>query len=252
MKTALVLLVIFITCVSAFSVEVEDPPFEATLGASYNGTGGNTSTHSLGVDGSALRRFTRVHVDWGGNYLTARSDGDTAAESMGAFGGVKVFVMGSRLYALYRGVWERNTFAGLEHRISNLGGLGAVVAKSAGLTLNAETGVNYIYEKYPVPTGTVPDGNNVRTSETFPSFHAGAEYVINLHELAEVTAYFGYDMSMKNAEDQLLSAGGGVSVFVADWLAVGASEAVAWDNTPQPGYEKYDLTSKLVVTLRYQ
>jgi putative salt-induced outer membrane protein YdiY len=244
MKAAMIILLTAMTCVSAFSVQVEDPPFEATLGASYNGTGGNTTTHSLGIDGSAVRRFSRVHVDWGGDYLTARSDGDTTAESMGAFGGVKIFVMGSRLYALYRGMWERNTFAGLEHRFSNLGGIGAVIAKSEALTLNAETGVNYIYEKY--PETVTPD------SESFPSFHAGAEYVINLHDIAEVNAYFGYDMSMKNAEDQLLDAGGGVSVFFVDWLAVSASEAVTWDNTPQSGYEKYDLTSKLGITLRYR
>ncbi len=244
MKAALIFLLTVMTCVSAFPIEVEDPPFEATLGASYNGTGGNTSTHSLGVDGSAVHRFSRVHVDWGGDYLTARSEGDTTAESMGAFSGVKIFVMGSRLYALHRGKWERNTFAGLEYRISNLGGIGAVVAKSEALTLNVEAGVNYIHEKY--PETAAPD------SESFPSFHAGAEYVIGLHEIAEVTAYFGYDMSMKNAEDQLLGASGGVSVFVVDWLAVGASEAVNWDNTPQPGYEKYDITSKLGVTLRYQ
>jgi hypothetical protein len=25
-----------------------------------------------------------------------------------------------------------------------------------------------------------------------------------------------------------------------------------WDNTPREGYEKYDLTSKLGLTLRYQ
>lgn len=252
MKAALIFLLTVMTCVSAFPIEVEDPPFEATLGASYNGTGGNTSTHSLGVDGSAVHRFSRVHVGWGGDYLTARSEGDTTAETMGAFGGVKIFVMGSRLYALYRGKWERNTFAGLKYRLSNLGGIGAVVAKSEALTLNVEAGVNYIYEKYSSPAEDIPEGSIVLTSESFPAFHAGAEYVIGLHEIAEVTAYFGYDMSMKNAEDQLLHAGGGVSVFVVDWLAVSASEAVTWDNTPQPGYGKYDITSKLGVTLRYQ
>jgi putative salt-induced outer membrane protein YdiY len=244
MRAALIISLTAITCVSAFPQEVEDPPFEVTVGLSYNGTGGNTSTHSLGVEGAAIRRLSRVHVDWGGNYLTARAEGEKTAENMGLFGAAKIFVKGERLYALYRAKWERNVFAGLEYRLSNLGGFGSVLAKSEPLTLNAEAGVNFIYENY--PETAVPD------SESFPSFHAGVDYLVNVHDIAEVKAVVGYDVSMKNAEDQLFNATGSLSVFLVNWLAVSAAESVTWDNTPQEGYEKYDLTSKLGLTLRYQ
>lgn len=244
MRTALMISLAAITCVSAFPLEVEEPPFEVTAGLSYNGTGGNTSTHSLGVEGAAIRRLNRVQVDWGGNYLTSRAEGEKIAESMGLFAGAKFFVRDERLYALYRAKWERNVFAGLEYRLSNLGGFGTVLAKSEALTLNAEAGVNFIYENYPEPA--VPE------SENFPSFHAGVDYLIDVHDVAEVKAVVGYDMSMKNAEDQLFNATGSLSVFFVDWLAVSAAESVMWDNTPREGYEKYDLTSKLGLTLRYQ
>jgi putative salt-induced outer membrane protein len=244
MRAALIISLIAITCVSAFPQEVEDPPFEATVGVSYNGTGGNTSTHSLGVDGAAIRRLNRVHIGWGGNYLTARAEGAKNAENMGLFGGAKVFVVGERLYVLYRAKWERNTFAGLEHRLSNLGGFGTVVAKSDVLTMNAEAGVNYIYEKYPEAFTPRSDG--------YPAFHAGTDYVMTLRDIAELRTSIGYDMSLETTEDQLLNASGGLSVFLTDWLAVSVAESVNWDNTPREGYEKYDLTSKLGLTLRYQ
>jgi putative salt-induced outer membrane protein YdiY len=252
MRTALIISLTAITCVSAVPQEVEDPPFEVTAGLSYNGTGGNTSTHSLGVEGAAIRRLNRVHVDWGGSYLTSRAEGEKTAENMGLFASAKIFVKGERLYALYRAKWERNVFAGLEYRLSNLGGFGTVLAKSEPLTLNAEAGVNFIYEKYPSPAGVTPGDTVGPRSENFPSFHAGVDYLIDVHDIAEVKAVVGYDMSMKNAEDQLFNATGSLSVFFVDWLAVSAAESVMWDNTPREGYEKYDLTSKLGLTLRYQ
>ena len=104
---------------------------------------------------------------------------EKTAESVSLNGGVDVFIILERLYGLYDIVWERNTFAGLEHRVSNLGGLGVIIVKNDMQTWKAETEAKYIYEIFPESLALAED------IDKFVAAHVGTGYVLTPNDYLE-------------------------------------------------------------------
>lgn len=223
----------------------EEKPFKISATLSYNGTGGNTKTHSLSFKGDVGHILTPVQVDWGGGYNLAMNEGEKDTESMNLYSGIKMFFLKDRLYALYKSEWRRNTFSGFEHRLSNIGGLGVVVVNDDLHSLNVEGGINYIYERYVEneETGERPE------PDKSGALHAGTNYTLNISQTAQLKSSLSWDMNLKDSKDQLLVVDGGLNLSITGWLSVGVVEKLTYDNLPLEDYEKTDYETTVGLTV---
>lgn len=244
MRALLLLSALFLLCIVAYAQDTEEPRFKVTTTLSYNGTGGNTDTNSAGWKGETTYTCSRFILSGGGNYAMATADGEKTAESVSLNGGVDVFIILERLYGLYNAIWERNTFAGLEHRISNLVGVGVIILNNDMQSWKAETGAKYFYEIYPESLDLAED------NDKFVAAHVGTGYVLTPNDYLEFKLDASYDIGLENTDNQLISAGGSISVFITPWLAFNVGETLAWDNRPVTGFEELDYTSSVGLTLK--
>jgi putative salt-induced outer membrane protein YdiY len=221
----------------------EYKPFKISATLSYNGTGGNTHTHSLSLKGEVENNYKPVIVNYGGGYSFALHDCEKKSESMNLYGGVKVLLFKDRIYALYRTEWKRNRFAGIDNQFKNLGGAGVVIISDDRHNLSVEGGVNFIYEEY------TANENEGEKSENFSALHLGSEYSLTLTDYARLKTTFAWDMNMEETEDQMLITDVGLNFSITNWLSLGVVEKLIYDNLPPVDYEKLDLETTVGLTL---
>ncbi len=242
----LLLSALIIACTAFCPNANADSPVDLSTTLSYTRTAGNTDSHSIGWSGGISYSFSRFIISGGGNYVVAPGADGKTAESVSANGGVEIYIVPKKLYVLYEAIYGRNTFAGLEHKISNLGGLGVTIVKTDSHSWSASTGAKYVYESYPENIGLA------ESNDKFTAVNVGTEYALTPRDYLEFAAELSYDINLENTEDQGLGVTGAADVTITPWLAFAVSETLSFDNVPVTGFEKYDYTTNIGFTLQYE
>lgn len=226
---------------SAQEAPAEPPPiWEAQVGASFVGTGGNTETSTLGADFSMQRRWPEWKVESAANAVRTTDQGKRTAERyIGTFRGERKlteivgFSFGERA--------ERDRLSGILFRSLLDAGLGWALVRGPAWTFDAVTGVAWKHER-PLgrrllnhTTGLVQalsrlriggSGDSTQRFTIYPDFHAPADY-------------------RSEAELALQAA-------LNSRLALKLAYLWRYSNAPVPGFTKHDTTGTASIVLRWR
>jgi putative salt-induced outer membrane protein len=229
------------TCAAAQAPPQEPPPlWDAQVGASFVGTGGNTDTSSFGADFGMHRRWPDWQIESTATAVRTSDRGTRTAERyLGSFRGQRRITAIIGLTGGERA--ERDRFAGMDFRSILDAGLTWALVRTAQWTLDGVTGIAWNHERPIVgpnrnsPIGLfqalsrVPFGAAGDTTQRltfYPDLRESAAY----RSEAEVTA----QAAMNNR------------------LALKLGYLWRYSNAPVAGFTKTDNTATASVVLRWR
>jgi putative salt-induced outer membrane protein YdiY len=216
------------------------PLWDAQIGASFVGTGGNSDTSSGGADFSAHYRGLVWQLESGGLAVrSSTSDVKTAERYLGLLRGQRTL---TTILGLSTGLKvERDQFSGLSFRSILDAGLSWALIHHPEWTLDGVTGIAWNHESRSVPPdidhpigllqllSRVPFGTAGETAQRFtfyPDFSERSAY----RSEAEITAQAAMNRH----------------------LALKIGYLLRFSNTPVPGFRKTDNTTTASVVLRWK
>lgn len=221
-----------------FAVVPQAPPaFEGRAELLFVATGGNVSTETIGLAADATRRRGRGTTTAKTAFVRSGADGVDNAQSLAlqVRHGVRV---SDRVEAFGRGAYLRDAFAGIEHRVAAVGGVGfkisgapRALAVDFGLGATTETRLGAEDERFLTST------SNVRFRWTpKPAIEIAAESAATANLQDGSDWWLASDLSVLSQVNQLLSAK--------------LSYTVRYVNRPVPGFRRTDRTVSAALVFR--
>ncbi|MSO57305.1 MAG: DUF481 domain-containing protein [Acidobacteria bacterium] len=227
---------------SAAAAHTPPPPpiWDAQVGASYVGTGGNSETSSTGADFALHRRWPVWQLDSTASMVRASDQDVTKVERY--LGGVRGQRRLSSLLALSTG-WrgERDRFAGMNFRSVLDAGLGWARARTPGWTLDATTALAWNHER---PTIGVRRNDPVAVLEALSRMPLGAAS----HTAQRFTFYPNLTRNAAYRSEAEISA----QAAMNSRLALKLGYLFRRSNEPVPGFKKNDSTATASVVLSWR
>ncbi len=215
------------------------PVWSGKAEASYVSTSGNTSVQTIGAG---------VEVDYKkdiwdglakGAFVQGKTDGATTARTIAAeLRGGRHFTPRFELFA--QGDYFKNEFAGIEHRISGVGGAAYSAVQTPAQELKLQAGVGYTKE-------TRVNGGD----RSFATGLAGFLYKIKLSSTADLSDEFSYVESFKDSSDWRIANAFSVSVAINKVFSLKASHTLAYLNEPVPGFGKTDTITSVALVAKF-
>jgi putative salt-induced outer membrane protein YdiY len=191
-------------------------------------TGGNTSTRTLGLGGTAIHRAARSTTRGSVAFVTSEVDAVTQARSIVAQGrhGVRLT---DALEVFGQGLYSRDRFAGIDHRAVADAGVAYTTPLRPPHALVAEGGIGYTVEqrldltelRYITATGALRYRWRIRP---------GADLTENAGLVADVEAGANWRGTSETA----------LTVALNQLLSLRASHVVEYRNTPVAGFGRTD------------
>ena len=245
MKTsALVILASLLLCAQARAQEAKAPPppppvWSGKAEVSFVSTSGNSDTQTLGA-GAEVEYQPGL---WSGkaklDYIESEANGTTNARSLaGLLRGARKLV--GRLEAYAQGNYLKNTFAGIDRRLSGEAGLAYDLLPPGAHAVKAQTGLGYTDEH----RIGAPD-----RSFTFAS--AGLLYKWTFSKAADFSNETTYTRDLKDSGDWRFGDTAAVSAGLTTVLSMKVSWALTRANDPPPGFKKTDTITKAALVAKF-
>lgn len=159
-----------------------------------------------------------------GDYVITETDREVkAAENYFALGRYDRNI-GSNYFLFGGAGWERNTFAGFNHRVSLVAGFGDAWVDNDRTLFKTDIGGTYTIQKDVEPT----PGRD----EAFGGLRATVEFNRALTENTDFESMLVADENLQNTEDLRLDGMASIQVSMSRGLALKASYRVLFDNDP--------------------
>jgi putative salt-induced outer membrane protein YdiY len=240
------LLVVFlIICAIATPVAAQDPKelpplWDASIGASFVGTSGNSDTSTLGAEASAHRRWPIWQIEASFVAIHTSDNGvNTAERYLGTFRADRKL---STLLSLTAGErLEADRLSGISFRSITDGGLNWALVRDPRWTLDGITSIGVNHEE-PVIGDSTNDAVGV----------LGAISKIVLGAAADTTQRFTYYPDFTKSSAYRMEAAITAQAAMNDRLALKFGYLWRRSNDPQPTFLKDDSTATASIVVRWK
>ena len=171
--------------------------------------------------------------------MQGKTDGATTARTIAAeLRGGRHFTPRFELFA--QGDYFKNEFAGIDRRISGVGGAAYSAVQTPAQELELQAGVGYTKE-------TRVNGGD----RSFATGLAGFLYKIKLSSTTDLSDEFSYVESFKDSSDWRIANAFSVSVAINKVFSLKASHTLAYLNEPVPGFGKTDTITSVALVAKF-
>jgi len=241
-RVSIVGIVSFATALAVFAEEPPAGPPPVLSGkaeASYVGTTGNTNVQTVGAG---------LEVDYAkdvwdglakGAYVQGKTDGVTTAKTIAAElrGGRH---LSPRFELFAQGDYFKNEFAGIDNRLSAIGGGAYSVVKTDAQELKFQLGAWYTKEN-----------RSVGDDKSFGSGQAGLLYKWKISSTTDLSEEFSYVDSFSDSSDWRVANTFSISVAINKVFSLKASHVLAYLNEPVPGFGKTDTITSIALVAKF-
>ena len=234
-------LAVLVPCwIGAESPPAGPPPvWSGKAEASFVSTTGNTSVQTIGA---GLEVDYKKDVWDGlakGAFVQGKTNGATTARTIA--GELRAGRHLSPRFELFaQGDYFKNEFAGIEHRISGVGGAAYSVVQTPAQELKLQAGAGYTKES-----------RLVGGDRSFATGQAGLLYKIKLSSTTDLSEEFSYVESFKDSSDWRIANAFSVSVAINKVFSLKASHTLAYLNEPVPGFGKTDTITTVALVAKF-
>jgi putative salt-induced outer membrane protein YdiY len=216
------------------------PLWDAQIGASFVGTGGNSETSTFGADFSANHRGAIWKIESGATAVRSSSlEVATAERYLGLLRGQRKL---TQLIGVTTGIkLERDQFAGLDFRSVLDGGLSWALVRRPVWTLDGVTGIGWNHESR-VSSPAIDHAVGVLQLLSRVPFGAAGDTT------QRFTLYPDFNESSAYRSEGEINA----QAAMTDRLALKLGYLVRFANDPPPGFKKTDNTATASVVLRWK
>ena len=224
-----------------FGIIPEPPPiWEVSGELSLVGTGGNTSTRTVGAGGVALHRTDRTTTRAAVAFLSSEADEVTNARSVTVEGrhGIRVR---QGLDVFGQGAYARDRFVGIQDRVATGAGLAYTTAWPRRQTLRVEGSLGYTAER-----------RLDLTTQRFATGTGGLKYVWTLAPGAEFSETVELIADLQQAGNWRGTSSTALVVSLTRRLSLKASHAIEYRHAPVAGFGRTDMRSTAAFVLSLQ
>ena len=243
-RSALAFIATLFVCVAAGAQEAKAPPpppplWSGKAEVSFVSTSGNSDTQTLGA-GAEVEYQPGV---WSGkaklDYIKSEANGTTNARALaGLLRGARKLV--GRLEAYAQGDYLKNTFAGIERRLSGQTGLAYDLLPPGAHALKAQAGLGYTSE------------HRVASSDrSFASAAAGLLYKWTFSKTADFSNETTFAQDLKESRDWRFGDTAAVSAGLTTIFSLKLSWALTRANDPPPGFKKTDTITRAALVAKF-
>lgn len=215
------------------------PVWSGKAEASYVGTTGNTNVQTIGA---GLEIDYKKEVWDGlakGAFVQGKTDGVTTAKTIaGELRGGRH--LSPRFELFVQGDYFKNEFAGIEDRLSGIGGGAYSVVKTDVQELKFQVGAGYTKE-------TRTEGED----KSFGTGQAGLLYKWKVSSTTDLSEELSYVDSFKDSSDWRIANTFSISVAISKVFSLKASHNLQYLNEPVPGFGKTDTTTSIALVARF-
>lgn len=234
---------LILSCLALFAVSgfswAKEKPWKFSSETSYINTTGNTRTETIGTKNAFDYDWTKTALRTKANAMGSQEDRKTTAENY--FAEEKYewkFKKPNYLFQL--GSWEKDRFAGIDHRLTAGGGLGRKLLDLKRHSLIFELGLQHSWE----------DRRKAR-SEKFGSARAYADYHWILSETAEFSQSVEYLDDFESSDAYRVNAITAIKTALTTHLSFKASYEIKYNNDPPPLITKTDTQTILALVIDF-
>jgi putative salt-induced outer membrane protein len=215
------------------------PVWSGKAEASYVGTTGNTNVQTVGA---GLEVDYKKDVWDGlakGAYVQGKTDDVTTAKTIAAElrGGRH---LSPRFELFAQADYFKNEFAGIDNRLSGIGGGAYSVVKTDAQELKFQLGAGYTKEN-----------RSVGEDKSFASGQAGLLYKWKISSTTDLSEEFSYVDSFKDSSDWRVANTFSLTVAINKLLSLKASHNLTYLNEPVPGFGKTDTITSIALVAKF-
>jgi putative salt-induced outer membrane protein YdiY len=215
------------------------PDHETSAELSFVGTGGNSSTETIGVGGSRFDHVDGWLITSKAAYVRNNSDGVLKAESVAlAFQGAKILTPRLSVFGKYGFLHDR--FAGIESRNTIAIGEAYILLDNKTNKLTADGAFGYASEERTI-SPTTKNG----------TWDMGLLYDWKLSDTAEITDEARILFSLSDGNDWRAGNNATVSAKLTTIFSLKLSSTVRFVNQPVPGFLKTDTVTAIALVAKF-
>jgi len=215
------------------------PVWSGKAEASFVSTTGNTDVQTIGAGFEVDYKKDIWDGLAKGTFVQGKTNGATTARTIaGELRGGRHFSPRFELFA--QGDYFKNEFAGIDRRLSALGGAAYSVVQTPAQELKLQAGIGYTKEV-----------RLVGGDRSFANGQAGLLYKIKVSSTTDLSEEFSYVESFKDSSDWRIANTFSVSVAINKVFSLKASHVLAYLNEPVPGFGKTDTITSVALVAKF-
>lgn len=213
------------------------PKWETTVGLGASLTDGNSDTTLFSANALTLRKWSNGEFSAGVDAGYGENDNTQNVGYVKGFGQYN-YLFTERWYALGRAEALHDSIADIKYRVPLSVGIGYYLIKSDRITLSAEAGPGYVFEKI---------GNE---TDDYATIRFAEKFTWKISDRARLWQSFEYQPQIEDWSEYFLSAEIGVEADMTKQMALRLVLQDWYVSNPAPGRENNDL--KLIAGINYK
>ena len=215
------------------------PKQEGTAEFAFVGTTGNASTQTIGLNGTFIVRPDQWVVTNKASFIRNESESELTAQSFGyLFRAERSF--SPRLSGFGEYGYFRDTFAGVAHRNSLVGGVSYKLVDLPRHLFFTDAGLGYMNEQR-------LKGDDVSSA----TWSLGAGYKWKISETAEFTEDFRVTGLFADASDWRILQAAAVTARLTQLFSLKVSNTIRYTHAPVPGFKDTDTTTSVALVAKF-
>jgi len=215
------------------------PKHEGTAEFAFVGTTGNASTQTIGLNGELIVRPEQWVITNKASFIRNESESELTAQSLGyLFRAART--LSARLSAFGEYAYFRDTFAGVAHRNSLVGGLSYKLVDLPKHVFFTDAGLGYMNEQR-------LEGDDVSSA----TWSLGAGYKWKISDTAEFTEDVRMTGLFADASDWRILQAAAVSARLTKLFSLKVSNTIRYLHAPVPGFKDTDTTTSVALVAKF-
>jgi putative salt-induced outer membrane protein len=215
------------------------PRHEGTAEFAFVGTTGNASTQTIGLNGELIVRPEQWVITNKAGFIRNESESELTAQSFGyLFRAART--LSPRLSAFGEYAYFRDTFAGVAHRNSLVGGLSYKLVDLPKHVFFADAGLGYMNEQRLA-------GDDVSSA----TWSLGAGYKWKISDTAEFTEDVRMTGIFADASDWRVLQMAAVTARLTTLFSLKVSNTIRYAHAPVPGFKATDTNTSVALVAKF-
>lgn len=215
------------------------PAREGTAEFAFVGTTGNASTQTIGLNGTLVVRPDAWVVTNKAAFIRNESESELTAQSFGyLFRAERAF--SPRLSGFGEYAYFRDTFAGVAHRNSLVGGISCKLVDLPRHVFFTDAGLGYMDEQRVA-------GDDVSSA----TWSLGAGYAWKISETAEFTEDVRMTGLFADADDWRILQAAAITARLTQLFSLKVSNTIRYAHAPVPGFKDTDTTTSVALVAKF-
>lgn len=215
------------------------PRQEGTAEFAFVVTTGNASTQTIGLNGTLIVRPDAWVITNKASFIRNESESELTAQSFGyLFRAERTFT--PRLSGFGEYAYFRDTFAGVAHRNSLVGGISYKLVDLPRHVFFTDAGLGYMNERR-------LEGDDVSSA----TWSLGAGYRWKISETAEFTEDFRMTGLFADADDWRILQAAAITARLTQLFSLKVSNTIRYTHAPVPGFKDTDTTTSVALVAKF-